>query len=681
MLDDVVTLTPTMVLNTRLNWTRFAEVHLLPSTGMDITAMGFPSFLAAASPLLILPRVDLGAFGQLGESNANTTPFDSFQIFSNMVKVVNRHSLKIGADIRRYRESNYQPQNSSGRYQFSTNWTRGPLDSASSAPVGQDLASFLLGLPTGGSFDLTAFRSNQSGYFALFLQDDYRVRNNLTLNLGLRFEKELPTTERFNRMVGGFDLAAANGVTAAAKAAYARAPILELPVSAFNPVGGMLFASPDRRSAYSMSSTNFSPRFGFAWTPAALGGKTVIRGGGGVFYFDFGISGTDQTGFSQSTALVATQDGYVTPYSTLSNPFPDGLQQPLGSKLGLDTYLGRGVGFFNPEPLTPYTVRWNLNVQRLLTNNLVMEIGYLYNHSIHLGVDRQINFAPRQFFSTTGRRDQAAIDFLSGNVTNPFSGLIPGTNLSGTVVTRQQLLKPRAQFTDITAQAESEGSSYAHMLLARIDKRFSGGLQLQANFQYSRVMQKLDRLNDSDPFLAKRVASTDRPLRAVVSGLYGLPLGRGKRFLGGSGGFLNQVVGGWTVSGAFVSQSGPPLEWGNVIYLGGDLNMQPANIDGAFNTTRFNTDSKQQLGSNLRTFPATFANLRAAGVVNVDLAAIKDFPIRERLKLQYRCEFFNAANHPLFDVPDNSPTSSTFGKIQIQVNQPRRIQMALKVVW
>jgi hypothetical protein len=237
------------------------------------------------------------------------------------------------------------------------------------------------------------------------------------------------------------------------------------------------------------------------------------------------------------------------------------------------------------------------------------------------------------------------------------------------------------QVTGITAEGMSDGSSYAHMLMARIDKRFAGGLQLQANFQYSRVMQKLDRLNDSDPSPVNRVASNDRPLRLVTSGLYSLPFGRGKRFLGGAPGWLNQVAGGWLLSGVLVSQSGPPLEWGDAIYLGGDLHMDPTNIDRAFDTTRFNTNSKQQLGSDVRTFPITFSNLRAAGIVSLDLAAVKDFPIHERLKLQYRCEFFNAPNHPLFDAPDVSPTSTTFGKIQNQTNLPRSIQMSLKLAW
>jgi hypothetical protein len=295
------------------------------------------------------------------------------------------------------------------------------------------------------------------------------------------------------------------------------------------------------------------------------------------------------------------------------------------------------------------------------------------NHSVHLGADHQINYVPAQFLSTTGQRDQATIDLLSASVTNPFAGLMP-SGLNGSVIARSQLLKPFPQFTNVTAEQVSDGSLYSHMLVARIDKRLSNGLQFQSNFEYSRVMQKLDRLNDSDPAPYKRVSSTDRPLRLVASGLYSLPFGK-------SGRVRKQVLGGWLVSSVFVAQAGPPVEWGDSIYLGGDLHWSPTNIDGAFDTSRFVTNSRQQLGSNIRTFPITFANLRAPAITSLDVAVIKDFPIRERLKLQYRCEWFNALNHPIFDAPDVSPTSSTFGKTQSQINLPRSVQMSLKLAW
>jgi hypothetical protein len=678
--DDVYTLSPTTVWNVRAGWTRFKEVRQLLSTGIDLTSLGFSPALAAASPLPVLPRVDIDRFAQLSDSNHNFTPYDSFQVFTSVSKILNNHSLKIGADLRLYRESNYQPQNSAGRYTFNTNWTRGPLDSAASAPLGQEFAGFLMGLPTGGGWDLQASRTNQAGYWALFLQDDFRALPTLTLNMGLRLEKELPVTERFDRAVVGFDASALTAVTEAAKAAYARNPIPEVPAARFNPVGGLLFAGPGRRSPYE-TNMNVSPRLGFAWTPTALGSKTVLRGGLGIFYFDLGIASTIQTGFSQTTPIVPTQDGYLTPYATFGNPFPDGIAQPRGAAVGVNTNLGLGVSAYNYRAANPYSARWNLGVQRQLTAQTVLEANYVGNHAVRLAVDRAFNFVPAAYLSTQSVRDQAVIDFLSANVANPFAGLLPGTNLNGSVIARSQLLSLYPQFTGVTVQAMNDGSSFAHMLHLKADKRFGNGLQFTAAYQFAKTIQKLNWLNEADTFLEKRIAENDTPHRVVLSGIYELPFGRAKRFGSGVSRPMNVLIGGWVMSGVFTWNSGFPLAWGNVIYKGGDLTPEPRDIDRAFDTTRFNTNARDQLSRNLRTFNTTFGDLRMDGVNNFDFSAIKDFPLKEKVKLQLRCEFFNGFNHPLFGPADVSPTSTTFGRIQSQSNQPRRIQTALRLNW
>ena len=669
-LDDVYTLTPTAVLNVRLSADRFFDYRRLLSTGFDMTTLGFPAALQAASPLHVLPEFDFSNYSTIGEHNQPLTPYTSYQIFSSLTKVHERHIVKFGTDLRLYGQSNYSAQYSSGRYVFNQKWANGPAENAAASAIGQDLASFLMGLPNSGQFDLSAQSTTQSGYIAVFVQDDFRVAPSLTLNLGLRYEKDQPTTERYNRMTAGFDPAAVTSVTAAAKAAYAKAPDAALPVTAFNPVGGLLFASPQQRNAFGTSSRDFSPRFGFAWKPRALGDKTVIRGGTGVFFFNLKLAGLNQTGFSQSTSYVTTTDGYLTPYASLANPFPDGIQQPQGASQGASTYLGKSFTFAYPNPSTPYTVRWNLNIQHQFAQNLMAEIGYMGTHGVHLAESHQLDFVPAQYLSTSPVRDSAAINFLSAQLPNPFAGLVPGTNLNGSTVSRATLLQPYPQFTGVTVQGLSDGSSYGHFLMAKLSKRFSAGLQLQANMQYSRVLQRLDRLNDSDPAPVKRVADIDRPFRAVVSGVYQLPFARGKR-----------LWGGWSVSGVFTRQSGDVLQWDNDIYLGGDLHWNPGSVNRAFDTTRFVTASAQQLSDNLRTFPIAFSNLRGDSITNFDLALIKSFPIRERLRLQYHCEFFNAFNHPVFQDADNSPTSTTFGQITNQLNLPRHIQMALKLTW
>jgi hypothetical protein len=680
-LDDVYTISPTLVLNTRVNFTRFEEPRPNLSRGYDFTQLGFPASLRQASTLSIFPRIGFDRYTAVGDSGGVELPWDYFQIFTSATKIAGSHTLKFGADLRWGRESGINYGFSSGTYNFSTNWTRGPLDNSPSSPIGQDLASFLLGLPTSGSFDVNYHRTNQAGYYAFFIQDDWRASSNLTLNLGLRLDRDMPTTERFNRTVNGFDYENPGPVAVAASAAYDRNPIPEIAAGRFRAPGGLLFASEANRNVFRSPDHYLSPRIGMAWNPAFLGGNTVIRAGAGVFIFALGTTGINQIGFSQTTPLTPTLDGFLTPAATLSDPFPFGVQQPTGASFGLGTFLGRNVQFFNPDALNPYSVRWNFDIQRGIGQNTVFQIGYQGNSARQLGVDRQINFVPAEYLSTSGSRDNAAINRLTSIVSNPFAGLIPGTPLNGGQIARQQLLRPFPQFTGVTAQQLNDGSSTFHMLQARLERRFSNGLSLLANYLYAKLLEKRSWLNDADADLEKRIAGEDRPQRIVISGTYDLPFGRGKALAGSAGPWLNRLVGGWIVNGIYTWNPGAPVNWGNVIYYGGDLQWDPRNIDRVFDTSRFNTRSTEQLDWNLRTFSSRFANLREDSVNNLDASVIKDVPIKERFKAQFRFETFNTLNRAAFAAPNTQPLSSAFGTSRSQRNLPRRVQMAIRLVW
>lgn len=679
--DDVYTISPSFLVNTRLNWTRFVEPLRNFSLGYDSGSLGLPAYLAAASPRRILPRISFSAFTALGDTGGVEFPFDTFQIYESMTKITGNHSLKFGFDLRQQRESQINYGYSNGTFVFGNNWTNGPNDNSAAAPIGQDLAGFLLGLPTSGQYDLNAARTNKNYYYAFFLQDDYRVRPNLTFNVGLRLEGETPTTERYNRTINGFDNRTPNPISAQVLTAYAANPIAEIPANQFKVNGGPLFTSSSNPGIYTTPKANFSPRFGFAWTPSGLGTKTVLRGGAGIYYFPYGVVGNNAPGFSQSTQLVATLNGYLTPAATLANPFPNGIQAPTGSTLGLATSLGKDITFYAPNPGYAYSSRWQFSVQRELFPGVLLDLGYMGNRAVRMPVDINFDAIPNQYLSTSALRDQATIDRLTSNVANPFAGLIPGTGLNGGVIARSQLLLAFPQFTKVTGQQFTDGSSYFHAFEARLEKRFSHGFLAMVNFQRSRLMEERSRLNDLDPRLEKRTAAEDRPYRFVSSITYDLPFGKGKAMLGHVNRLVDEVVGGWNVNLILTLQPGTPLNWGNVIYLGGPLNLDPHHVDGAFDVTQFIRPSGQQLSSNLRTLPTRFSALRQDGVEQVDFSVIKAFHITEKLAMTYRAEFFNSTNRAIFNAPDLSPTSSTFGKITGQANQPRRIQMGLRMVF
>jgi hypothetical protein len=711
-LDDVYIISPTVVMDIRGNWTRFFQDHSSPTDGMNITSLGFPSYIAAASEGPMLPNVvftstsvnagSQESFQSLGVTSNDRNTYDIFQLFGDVINMRGNHTLKIGADLRDYRWSSFTFNNSAGTYTFNSSWTNGPLSSAAAAPLGQDMAAFLLGLPSSGSIDLNAQSTTVMRYDGFFLQDDWRARSNLTFNMGLRIEHESPAVERFDRAVNGFNPTVQNPVSAAAATAYAASPNAQIPVSQFHALGGLTFANSSSPDIYHTGAVFASPRFGFAWVPKALGSGTVIRGGFGVFVVPIVINGNGETsgtttlnqeGYSQTTQLVATNNSYLTPAATLSNPFPNGIVLPAGSSAGAGTFLGQKITFFDTQAQHPYNMRWNFGIQRQLPGQMVLEVVYIGNHGVHLPITTQLDYIPRQFLSASPFRDATAINLLSGSVTNPFKGLLPNSSsLNGTTVALQQLLIPYPQYpvvsppestsNGVVMQGNAPGSSYFQSLNVRLQKRLTNGLTLINNFVYSQLIDRLAYLNDSDPAPEKRVSSDSRPLREVLAATYDLPVGRNKplhmKWRGG-----NSILGDWKLNAMLTLQSGPVVgAWGNVIYLGAPLNLQEHQPNGvAFNTSAFNTASSQQLADNIRTFDSQFGNLRRDPTKNLDMSMSKDFPFWEKKYVQLRIETFNTTNRVTFGAPNISPTSSAFGMISTQVNSPRAIQLGARMVW
>ncbi len=294
MLDSVHTFSPTLFSDIRLNWTRFVEDYVNPSKGFNPTALGYPAYMASASESLQIPSISFP--GSTFQNLGNTyfwyhNPSDSFQIFGDVVKVWGNHTFKFGADVRQYRMSYFTTGNSTGTFAFGSSWTNGPFSNSAAAPLGQEFAAFLLGLPSSGSYDLNTFGTVQSLYVSPFFQNDWRVRSNLTINLGIRFEHETPAKERYGRTVNGFAPSAQSPIAAAAMAAYAANPVPQIPAGQFKVPGGLTFASRSNPAAYRTESHTFSPRVGFAWSPTAMHGMTVIRGGVGVFVYPIGTEG------------------------------------------------------------------------------------------------------------------------------------------------------------------------------------------------------------------------------------------------------------------------------------------------------------------------------------------------------------------------------------------------------
>ncbi len=511
VIDDVYTFNPTTVLNVRYGYNRFIRAQDMPSEGhgFDLTGVGFPASYndAIDSSIRRFPRIDFpgGTYQGTGQTN-EFRPVDTHSFAATLNHSHGTHSLKGGVELRVYRENDFFASNSqTGQFVFDNTYTR-QKDDTSTTQVALSFAAFLLGIPTSSSgVTRAADYAEQSMTWGFFIHDDWKVNSKLTLNLGLRYEFETPLNERYNKSVTGFDAGYVQPIQAAARAKYTN-PIAEVPV--LNATGGLLFASADQRGLYETPKHNFMPRLGFAYR---FDDKTVIRGGYGIFYGFLGERRGDviQTGYSITTNFVPTIDN-VNFVSTLSNPFPNGILNPVGASQGLQTNLGNAISFFNQHPETPYNQRWELGIQRELPWGFVVDASYVGNRGTHVEITRNINTTPNQFLSTLPTRDATRIAYLTGNVANPFFGLgIPGVG-SGANISRANLMRPYPEFGDINT-TNNDGYSWYHAGQLRIEKRFSKGYTVQASYTHSKLMQATEYPNPGDPLPTRVISDQDYP--------------------------------------------------------------------------------------------------------------------------------------------------------------------------
>jgi hypothetical protein len=691
-LDNVFVLSPQSVLDIRYGFTWFNEIQYFDNQGFDLKQFGLPDSLIGQldSAGVTFPQIVTAGLLQLGNDGGFNRKNYTHTLLGLLTWIRGNHSVKFGSDSRLMFENNKTYNNVSPRMDFSTNYTRGPLDNSPAAPAGQGLASLLFDIPTGGRIDLNDSRAESSRFYSLFVQDDWRLTRKLTINLGLRWEYEGPVTERFNRTTRDFDFSTPNPIQAAARTQYARAPIAEVPVSEFHTLGGLTFAGVGGlpRGLRDPDYRVLMPRFGFAYQ---LNPNTVLRGGFGLFYGLLGADYTDaaQPGFNQTTTLVPTTDNGVTYVASVNNPFPFGLEKPKGAAGGMSTFLGRAPGFFSSDGRRPYTQRWSLNVQFQPFSRSMVEIGYIGSKSVRLRVDSPLNAVDAQFYSRSPERDQATIDYLSATVPNPFQN-IPGfegtSYFLGRNTTREQLLRPYPHFGALSTGLPA-GSGWYNALTMRFERRFAQGFQLQANYTWSKTLEAVQYLNETDSIPTHVVSNLDRPHRLIVSGIYELPFGRGKAIAGNAPGVLNHIIGGWQASAIFTAQAGPPLAWGNLIYDGRFTDIAiPAGertLERWFDTSGFERDTQKQLGANIRTFPLRISDVRGDGINLWDMSAFKNFNVREGIKLQLRAEAEGALNHPNFDSPNTNPTSTLFGTVTgtQEGEGARRIFIGLKLIF
>ena len=322
------------------------------------------------------PRVGVQNFQALGQNTFTDLKIapTTHSVNVNATKVWGEHTIKMGSDFRVFQLNFTQLFFPSGQFSFNNaQWTqRNP--NVASGTQGAALASMLLGIPSGVNLSHNPDPASTSQYFGGYLQDDWKLARNFTVNLGIRYEFDVPRTERFNRL-SYFDETATSPLAN------------QVPANGFfDPSqlkGAVVFVDDANRRQVDTDYDNISPRIGFAWNFAE---KTVVRGGYGIFYMPSHVQAAGHSGsagmmgYNTQSDMIVSLDGR-TPFRYIDNPFPDGFNLPPGDTLGASTNLGLGIGGGTGGVFTtnqvPHMQQWNVNVQRELPGNIITEVAYI----------------------------------------------------------------------------------------------------------------------------------------------------------------------------------------------------------------------------------------------------------------------------------------------------------------
>ncbi len=688
-LDHVYTFGTSVILNTRLTYNRYLQGSFPISLGQaDLKSLGFSQTFIdrvgsvyAGTPALPYINVS-GGFPALASDAVNQSSGDTYTAATNVYWTHRNHTFQFGGEYRLYRDVNSNLGNAFGQLTYGTTYTTAS-DTTPAATSGQGLAAFLLGQPTGGQMSIAASYAQQIQAHGWYVQDSWKVSPRLTVNVGLRVEFELPVTERYNRSVAQFDASTVNPLNATAKANYANKPIAQIPAANFQVLGGLTFPGVNGKphNLYNENWMPLMPRLGIAYQ---LNAATVIRAGYSIFD-DLSREAPNQIGFSQNTALNASPDNGLTFTASTYNPFPSPLLQPIGAGAGLLTSAGNSISAFPSELKRQYFQRWQFSIQRQIAKGTSVEAAYVGNRGNRLFVDRQYDPLPAQYLSTSPVRDTTLINALGASVANPFYPLLPGTSgLASTNTNVAQLLRPYPQFTGITITG-NQGYSWYHALQTQVQRRFAQGFTISGGWTWSKFMDAESYLNETDGRPERVISSMDRPHRFTSSGIWELPIGKGRRFGGSLAGLPGKIVGGWQVQGIYQFQMGSPLGFGNVVMYNSPqsvpLPSDQRTIDRWFNTSAFEKSTANALSRNIITLSSRFSGIRGPGINMLDMSVIKTTAFTERIKAQLRGEFINATNHTQFSNPNTSPTSASFGTITGTGQLPRTMQLGLKILF
>jgi hypothetical protein len=673
---------------------------------------GFGSSFASNVPLTSFPTVTLSgpssagnATPGLGGAFGGATPQASHNLVMVLSKTIKKHNLRVGYT---YRGFSYHtaPPNTPGSFTFNGQYTDATGSSSGATNGYAAIADLELGLPSSISETLYAGPFlNRESYNSLWMQDDFRLTDKLTINAGLRYEYELGQHEVNNKFNVGFSPTAPISYT-------------NFSGSTENLAGGLIFAGVNGAPTHCCgnSHTKFSPRIGLAYQVSK---NAVMHAGYGFFYAPVGITTSYNQGFSQITSPSITQPSSSTPIGAiptsqvgaaacLSNPFyggtcAGGLLQPSGNTLGSLTGLGGALTVFDKGRQYPLVQQYMMDVQYKLPHDFIVTVSYVGTHSTNFQLPVNINQMPNSYLASAyAANTTLTANSLTGGAINPYyATTIGGLPTTGVVANKTTLAigqtrLPFPYYTSITEQ-ESAGFGWYNSLVLKGEKRVANGLTLLATYTHASNWDNIysgigsqtvttTGPQDNTNLGGEYARSLDNvPNRVTMAVTDILPVGRGKRFLGNPSGFfghaLDQVVGGWQINYGQLISNGVPLSvtQSNVnthfgptgtggaaqrpTLINGDphsacLSGKPQGRLGAyFNAAAFAPTQAYQYGNSPRTLPCL-----APGYDTATASLDKNiFTFHDQYKLQFRIEALNLYNTPQFGVPGTTLSIGSYG--------------------
>ncbi len=692
-LDEVHQFSSSLVLDSRFGLIEHpfgliypgAQNFSLSSLSMTQTGLPYNSFPGVSFSTDNYVGLAPGAGGQI--SNSTLGSLDEI-----LAKQWGRHSVRFGfqGDLMRYNVQNPMSGfgNGSGTsgLVFDRRFTQSNsvLYGANSAPAnsgvtsGDPLASMLLGAFSTANYNVAIAYATQQIYAAPFFQDDWRVNNKLTLNLGARWDYESPLTERFNRLISAFCTLCVNP--------------LQSSVTGLKLNGGLRFVSPSSRFPYPHDTHNLQPRLGAAWQVRP---NTVIRAGFGIIFFDT-IESPYSTGFSQSTSY-SNWTGSA-PLNSATNPFPTGVALPTGNTLGLGTGLGQSINFNDQTHVQPRAAEYTLNIQQQLPWNIALQVGYVGSRPTRLEVSGySINALPTQYFN----QGSSEVTTLNTNVANPMAGQFASTyannsTLNAATIKQYLLLLPFPEFGNVQENNTSTGTAPYNSLQIQVSHPMSHHLSIQGNFTWDKLMLHNAYLNNGTGTNAldtklESVQDSNSNVLANIFGTYELPsFAKGPYW-------ERLTLGGWKLNGILRMANGNLISAPSNVNIIGPTGLANRSYSHFINTCYENASGTPVVGtgacSSSTDTPAyqqrlsftTQTNSPYIGVRQqfhplMDASLFKVFPIREATTFEIRGEFFNVLNSPIFGSPNTTIGNSAFGVVTLtQANDPRYGQLTARL--